>query len=102
MPLLPRPLRPSVILRRNAVYKGVLGGSKGWLAVGSVVWGRSLLKKYFGKNPEFLTVERLTKGQFLRIDAVAPTSRRQRRRLRRSAERERRSRRSGSATATGA
>ncbi len=88
MPLVPRLLRPSVIIRRNAVYKGLLGGSKGWLAVGTVLWSRSFLKKTFGKNEELLTVERLTKGQFLRIDAIAPLTRRQRKRLRRAAARD--------------
>ena len=80
MPLVPKLLRPSVILRRNATYKGLLGGSKGWLAVGIVLWSKSFLKKTFGRTEEILTTEKLTKGQFLRIDAVKPLSRRKRRR----------------------
>lgn len=90
MPLVPKLLRPSVLLRRNAMYKGVLGGSKGWLAIGGVLWGKSFLKKTFGKNEEILTTEKLTKGQFLRIDAVKPPSRRQRRKAKKLASRERR------------
>jgi hypothetical protein len=82
--LVPRLLRPSVLIRRNATYKGLLGGHKGWLAVGVVLWSKSFLKKTFGKNEEILTTEKLTKGQFLRIDAVAPLTRRQRRALRRA------------------
>jgi hypothetical protein len=88
MPVVPKLLRPSVLIRRNAVYKGLLGGSKGWLAIGGVLWSKSFLKKTFGKNEEFLTVEKLTKGQFLRIDAVKPPSRRQRKKARRAAKRE--------------
>jgi hypothetical protein len=88
MPLVPKLLRPSVLLRRNAVYKGLLGGSKGWLAIGGVLWGKSFLKKTFGKTEEVLTVEKLTKGQYLRLDAVAPPSRRQRKKLKRAAKRD--------------
>ena len=89
MALVPRLLRPSVIIRRNATYKGLLGGNKGWLAVGVVLWSKSFLKKTFGKQEEILTTEKLKKGQFLRIDAVAPPTRRQRRkatRVRRRSE----------------
>ncbi|CAB4551087.1 MAG: hypothetical protein ACK5CE_02770 [Actinomycetes bacterium] len=88
MPVVPRMLRPSVVIRRNALYKGLLGGSKGWLAVGGVLWSRSFLKKTFGKNEELLTIEKLTKGQFLRIDAVQLPTRRQRRRQKRRARRQ--------------
>ena len=89
MALVPRLLRPSVIIRRNATYKGLLGGHKGWLAIGVVLWSKSFVKKTFGKQEEILTTEKLKKGQFLRIDAVAPPTRRQRRkatRVRRRSE----------------
>ena len=74
MPLVPKLLRPSVIIRRNATYKGLLGGQKGWLAIGVVLWSKSFLKKTFGKTEEILTTEKLTKGQFLRIDADLHTA----------------------------
>ncbi|MCB1001083.1 MAG: hypothetical protein KDB40_17440 [Acidimicrobiales bacterium] len=86
MPLVPKLLRPSVLLRRNAMYKGVLGGSKGWLAIGGVLWGKSFLKKTFGKNEEILGTEKLTKGQYLRLDAVKPPTRRQQRKAKRQAK----------------
>ncbi len=69
---LPRLLKPSVLLRRNALYRGLLGGSRGWLAVGAVIWGRGLLKRMAGKQEEVLTVEKLKAGQGLRIDAIKP------------------------------
>ena len=47
MPLVPRALKPSVLVRRNALYKGVLGGSRGWLAIGAVLWSKSFIKKTF-------------------------------------------------------
>jgi hypothetical protein len=87
MPLVPKLLRPSVILRRNATYKGLLGGQKGWLAVGVVLWSKSFLKRTFGKSEEILTTEKLTKGQFLRIDAVQLPSRRQRKATQRTEKR---------------
>ena len=87
MALVPKLLRPSVIMRRNATYKGLLGGHKGWLAVGVVLWSKSFLKKTLGRNEEILTTEKLTKGQFLRIDVVHPPSRRQRKKTRRAEQR---------------
>lgn len=83
---LPRLLKPSVILRRNALYKGLFGGSRGWLAVGAVLWGRGAAKKAFGRNEEVLTTEVLKKGQFVRIDAVRPPTRRERRAARRASK----------------
>jgi hypothetical protein len=76
-------LRPSVILRRNALYKGLFGGSRAWLAVGAVIWGRGTLKKVFGKHEEVLTTEKLRKRQFVRIDTVPPPTRRERRKAKR-------------------
>ena len=81
---IPRLLKPSVVLRRNALYRGLLGGSRGWLAVGALIWGRGLLRRALGKQEQVLTVEKLTKGQGLRINAIGPTSRRQRRAARRA------------------
>jgi hypothetical protein len=75
-----RLLKPSVIIRRNALYKGVLGGRRGWQVVGVVIWSKSLVKRVFGKHEEMISTEKLKKGQFVRIDAVAPLTRRQRRR----------------------
>lgn len=80
---IPRLLRPSMILRRNALYKGLLGGSRAWLAVGAVIWGRNAMKKVFGRSEELVTTERLVRGQFVRIDAVGAPTRRQLRAARR-------------------
>ena len=102
MALVPRLLRPSVIIRRNATYKGLLGGHKGWLAVGVVLWSKSFVKKTFGKQEEILTTEKLKKGQFLRIDAVAPPSRRQRRKAKRARRRSTAAAKAASRAATSA
>lgn len=79
-----RLLRPSVLLRRNALYRGVFGGSRGWLAVGAVIWGRGLVKRALGKQEEVLAVEKLKAGQGIRIDAIKPDTRHQRRAARRA------------------
>ena len=78
----PRLLAPSVLLRRNALYKGLLGGSRGWLAVGAVMWGGGFLKRALGKQTEVLTIEKLAPGQGLRIDTFKPDTRRAARRAR--------------------
>lgn len=81
---LPRLLKPSALLRRNALYRGLLGGSRAWLAVGGVIWGRRALKRALGKQEQVLTVEKLLPGQAIRIDAIKPDTRRQRRAARQS------------------
>jgi hypothetical protein len=81
---LPRLLKPSVVLRRHALYKGLFGGSRGWLAVGALIWGRGFIKRMLGKQEQVLTVEKLTKGQGLRIEAIGPPTRSERRAARRA------------------
>ena len=73
-----------MLLRRNALYRGLLGGSRGWLAVGALIWGRGALKRAMGKQPEVLTVEKLQPGLGLRIDTSPAPTRRDRRGMRRS------------------
>ncbi|MCU1361608.1 MAG: hypothetical protein JWN99_2897 [Ilumatobacteraceae bacterium] len=81
---LPRLLKPSVLLRRNALYKGLFGGSRGWLAVGALIWGGGFLKRSLGKQPQVVSIEKLKAGQGVRIDAIKPDTRRQRRAAQRS------------------
>ncbi len=65
-----RLLSPTVLLRRNAIYKGLLGGQRGWLAIGAVVWAPRLLKKALGRTEQVVAIERLEAGQALRIEAI--------------------------------
>jgi hypothetical protein len=85
MPRRPRLLSPTALIRANAVSKGLLGGSRGWLAAGGVLWGSRFLKRTFGKAPESLGTEVLKPGQFVRIEAIRRPTRRQRRRASRAA-----------------
>ena len=77
-------LSPTALLRRSALYKGVFGGSRGWLAVGVALWGPRFFRKYFGKHEEVIAVEKLTAGQFVRLESVAPPTRKQRKAIKRA------------------
>jgi len=49
------PLRlfnPFYVLRRNALFRGLMGGNKQWLIIGAFVWAPVFLRKTFGKRPE--------------------------------------------------
>ncbi|MCY7297912.1 MAG: hypothetical protein LH616_01710 [Ilumatobacteraceae bacterium] len=77
-------LSPTALLRRNPLYKGALGGSRGWMAVGVVLWGPRLARKYFGKQEEVIAIEKLTAGQAIRLESIAPPTRRQRKAIKRA------------------
>ena len=65
-----RLLSPTVALRRNAIYKGLLGGQRSWMVIGAVVWAPRLLKKALGRTEKIVATERLEPGQALRIEAI--------------------------------
>jgi hypothetical protein len=77
---LPYPMRPAVVVRRRAIWRGVFGSSMFWKIVAGWVFGRSTLKKFFGRQPEYLGKERVKTGEFLTINVYPPLSRRERRR----------------------
>jgi hypothetical protein len=81
----PRTLSPFAALRRNALYKGVLGGSRGWMTVGAFVWGARLARKAFGKTEQVVATEVLKPGQALRLEVIEPPTRDERRAARRAA-----------------
>jgi len=83
MALVPRMLRPSVLIRRKAMYTGFLGNSTFWKIVGVFVFGKSSLKKFFGKNPEVVDVSRLGAGRIMEVATAQPITRRRRRKLER-------------------
>lgn len=71
-------------LRSNALYKGLLGGSRGWMAVGALVWAPRLLKKVLGRSEKVVAIEVLKPGQVLCLEAIAPPTRGARRAARRA------------------
>ena len=78
------PLSPTYTLRRNAVYKGFLGGNRRWILVGVALYGPRLMKKSFGRSAQFLSLEKLQPGQAVRIEAIPPMTRSERRAARRA------------------
>ena len=77
MALIPRFLRPALIIRRKALYDGILGPSTLWKAVAVIVFGRTTLKKVFGRNPELIEVAKLEgPGHFMQIRTLPPSARR--------------------------
>lgn len=84
MPRRPGLLSPTAFLRRGALYKGVFGGSRGWMVIGAALWGPRLVKRVLGRSEEVLAVEKLKSGQFVRIEALRPPTRRERKAARRA------------------
>lgn len=80
MPL-PRALKPSVLIRRKALYAGLLGPSTFWRIVAVWVFGGATLKRFFGRNPEVLDAGPLGVGRFLSVETFKPVGRRTRRKL---------------------
>ncbi len=78
-----RALSLSALIRTRAIQRGIFGSNPVWRAVAVVVFGTRFLRKVFGKHPDYLGVEKLKAGQFVRIEAIAPPSRRGRRGTRR-------------------
>lgn len=86
MAMLPRHLRPAVMIRRKALYSGFLGSSSFWKIVGVAVFGKSTLKKFFGKNEEVVDVSKLGVGRFMQLTTSKPLSRRARKKMTRSGQ----------------
>ncbi len=79
-----RLLSPSAFIRRGGVYKGLLGGSRGWMAVGGAFWGLRFVRRTFGKSETTVATERLKPGQFVTIEAIKPETRGERRAAKRT------------------
>lgn len=77
MALVPLTLRPSFLIRRTAMRKGVLGPSVLWKVVAAVVFGRSTFKKIFGKQPESLGKRTIGAGHLITVVTSTPLTRRQ-------------------------
>ena len=81
MALIPRALRPSVLIRRKAMYAGFLGPSSFWKVVGVFVFGKATIKKFFGKNPEVIDASSLGAERFMTLTTAKPVTKRRRRKL---------------------
>jgi hypothetical protein len=74
-------LRPSVLIRRKAMYAGFLGPSTFWKVIGVFVFGKSTISKFFGKQPEVIDVSSLGPGRVMQLVTAKPVTKRRRRRL---------------------
>ena len=74
-------LRPSVIIRRKAMYMGFLGPSRFWKVVGLFVFGKRTITKFFGKQPEVIDVSSLGPGRVMQLVTAKPVTKRRRRKL---------------------
>ena len=71
-------LKPLRFLRRRAIYSGVFGGNRTWLAVGGAAWVARWIRSLFaGGEPSTVFLEELKPGQRLVIthpDAAKKTA----------------------------
>jgi len=80
MALLPRALRPSVVIRRKAIWSGLLGPSRLWKVVGVFVFGQGTIRKFFGKSPEKITTQKVGLDSFVNVINAKPMTKKQRKR----------------------
>ncbi len=69
---------PSAYIRRQGLRKGLMGGSRSWLIVGGTFWGVRVLRQALGRTERVIATEILKPGQVLRLEALQPQSRSQR------------------------
>ncbi len=78
MAVLPYALRPSVIIRRKAIRQGLLGPSLFWKVIASWVFGKTTIKKFFGKNDEPLGTWKVGSNNFVNVINAKPATKKQR------------------------
>lgn len=79
MAVLPYALRPSVVIRRKAIRQGLLGPSLFWKVVAGWVFGKSTIKKFFGKQPDNLGSWKVGSNDFVNVINAKPQTKKQRR-----------------------
>ena len=84
MALLPRALRPTVLIRRKAMYSGIFGQSTFWKVVAVWVFGKASIKKFFGKNVEVIDTAKLGKGRYMQLATAQPVTKRELKKLRKA------------------
>jgi hypothetical protein len=57
-------------LRARSLRRGFFGGSRGWFAVGVVVWGARLMRRLVGRRPEVVAVEKVDPGRSVTVSSV--------------------------------
>jgi hypothetical protein len=77
-----RSLTPAGI-RRRAWQDGILGGDTRWLAAGAVVWGLTLARRAWRREPEVVYRTKLMPGESLLVSTARPVAKRRGRAARR-------------------
>ncbi len=54
------------------------------MAVGVVLWGPRIARKYLGKQEQVIAVEKLTAGQVVCIESLEPLTRKERKAIKRA------------------
>jgi len=68
-------LKPTVLLRRLAMQRGLFGGDRFWLGVGGAMWlAKTMRKMVSGGEPTPRFIEELKPGQRLVITNPEPVS----------------------------
>lgn len=67
-----RMLALAAYARRKSINKGLLGDDGLWRVVFFVIYGRRLLRKLMGSEPQLLSVEKLEPNQTLIVETVHP------------------------------
>lgn len=65
-------------LRARSLKDGFGRGRRGWFAVGVVVWGARLVRRFLARRPQNLAAEKLKPGESVTITAIPPARGRRR------------------------
>lgn len=60
-------------LRYRGLKDGLLGGHRGWLALGLVMWVARMMKRILSRPTQLISVERLEPGQSVTVSAHSPS-----------------------------
>jgi hypothetical protein len=75
--------RPAAYIRHTSINKGLFGENRLWRVVFVIIFGRKLLRRMMGSEPETVAIEKLKPGQFVSIEAIDPQTLDERRKGRR-------------------
>lgn len=81
MAVLPYALRPAVIIRRKAIRQGLLGPSMFWKIIAGWVFGKTTIKKFFGKNDQPLGTWKVGSNKFVSVINAKPPSKKERKQM---------------------
>lgn len=66
---------PLGYLRRQAIVRGLVGGSRGWLLLGGIAWGVRLLSRFAStRRLRTVSTEELRPGESLLISHLSDES----------------------------